>query len=717
MNRTYNIINLDCANCGAKIEKKFNQMDGIDSATLDFMSRKLYIASESEISAEELTEIADKVEVGIIIADENKSIRESVHSHSHHDCDGHDHGHDHDHDHGHDHDHASGKSLLIRLGLAASLFLVAMLAFGEESIYGKILFLIAYIIIGYDIFLKVPKHLVSGNIFDENLLMTIATFGAIIIGQFSEGVAVLFFYQLGEFFQHRAVDQSRRSIAEQMDLRSEKVRLLKDGKETVVDPRTISIGDRIILRPHQLLPLDSVVIKGESFMDTASITGESKPRRVNEGSETLSGYINGDNELLLEVTELFEHSTTAKLIEMVEKASSKKARVEKFITRFARVYTPIVVLLALIIAIFPPLVLGADWQTFIYRGLIFLVVSCPCALVLSIPLGFFAGLGASAKSGVVIKGGNYLEALSTVDAFVFDKTGTLTKGDFKVVKAIPEADISLENLLSIARTVEAKSTHPIARAIYEESSGELIDLEIEKFNETPGKGVIVETKDKKYAAGSALLMESLGIELKEENDQYTRVYISENNKLLGTIYLADEPKEESKSMLAALRKEGVKFIQMVSGDREGTVKAVADELALDAYFGGAMPADKLAVVENLIENEKRNVCFVGDGSNDAPVLARADIGIAMGGVGTDVAIEAADMIIMEDDLFAIPKAIKISKKTKRIVYQNIIFAIGIKVLVMIMSVFGLANMWLAVFADVGVTILAVLNALRILRIK
>ncbi len=695
MSKTYTISNLDCANCGAKIEKKFNQLEDIESATLDFMSRKLYIESKKNFTADELTAIADKIESGIVISDFKRELKQYDH-------------------HDHSHDHVNGKVLLTRLAIAGVLFLIAIFAIGAENLSAKVLLLIAYVIIGYDIFLKVPKNIIKGNIFDENLLMTIATFGAIIIGEFSEGVAVLLFYQLGEYFQHRAVDQSRRSIADQMDLRLEKIALVKEGKEVVVDPKVVKVGDTIRLDPHQLLPLDAVVIRGESFMDTASITGESQARRVAEGEVALSGYINGDSELYLEVTELFEHSTTAKIIDMVEKASSKKARFEKFITRFARVYTPVVIFLAVFLAIVPPLFFGQDWETFIYRGLIFLVVSCPCALVLSIPLGFFAGLGAAAKAGVVIKGGNYLEALSDVNAFVFDKTGTLTKGDFKVVKVVTNGEVSEDELMAVARTVEQKSTHPIAHAIVESGQQELLELETNTLSEIPGKGIVIETADKKYSVGNALLMKELGLELTDENDQYTRVFVAENNELLGTIYLSDQVKENSATMLKQLRAQGVNFIEMVSGDRKGVVAAIAESLKLDAFYGEAMPSDKLRVVEDLIMTEKRNVCFVGDGSNDAPVLARANIGIAMGGVGTDVAIEASDMIIMEDDLLAIPKAIKISKKTKRIVIQNIVFAIGIKVLVMIMSVFGVANMWLAVFADVGVTILALLNSLRIL---
>ncbi len=670
------------------------------------------------------------------------------HCHDHH---GHDHGHDH-HAHSHSHDHhghdhhghyhghshadhqeidphaghnhggtgfgqsvrdylKSNSKMLWRIVIALVLFFGGLLL-GHDHSYARVMLLVAYVVIAYDILYASIKNIGRGNLFDENFLMSVATIGAFAIGQFDEGVAVMIFYQIGEFFQEMAVDKSRRSIAEKMDLRVEKVRLVTPNGYVETLPEDIEIGDVIVLQPNEKLALDGVVKRGESFMQTASITGEARPRRVVAGDSVLSGFINGETELTVEVTAAYEDSTVSKIIELVERASGRKAKVERFITRFAKYYTPIVVFLALAVAFLPPIITGSPFKMWIYRSLIFLVVSCPCALVISIPLGFFAGLGAAARNGAVIKGGNYLEQMINLKTIIFDKTGTLTKGNFKIAQVNSDTDLSEEALLSLAVTCESHSSHPIAKAIVADTTVQPKELAVDSFEELSGRGVKLVSGGDVYSLGSAKLMREIGVEPNDVAAHFTVVHIAKNDLYLGNICLADEVKPEAKQMIAAL--SGIKTV-LISGDATVVAEAVGQQVGVTAAYGNCMPADKLRIVEQYkSENQDSLLAFVGDGSNDAPVLAAADVGIAMGGVGTDVALEAADMMIMEDDLATIPKVIAIAKMTMAIIYQNIVFALGIKILVMILGVFGIANMWLAVFADVGVTLLAVLNALRIL---
>ncbi len=642
-------------------------------------------------------------------------------------------GHDHDHD-GNDHAHgghnhaghvhgADGFGQTVRAYLAANgkmlwrivialLLFFAALALGHDNIYTRPMLALAYVVIAYDILYYSLKNIARGNLFDENFLMSVATIGAFAIGQFDEGVAVMIFYQVGEFLQDMAVDKSRRSIAEKMDLRVETVKLVTaDGLSDCL-PEDVEIGDVIVVPPNEKLALDGVVKSGQSFMQTASITGEARPRRVVAGDAVLSGFINGETELTVQVTAAYEDSTVSKIIELVERASGRKAKVERFITRFAKYYTPVVVFLALAVAALPPLLTGADFKLWIYRSLIFLVVSCPCALVLSIPLGFFAGLGAAARAGIVIKGGNYLEQMVNLKTIVFDKTGTLTKGNFKIAQVNAAADYESAELLALAVACESHSSHPIGKAIIADAAVAAQDLTVDSFAELAGRGIKLTSGNDIYSLGSAEMMADIGVSVSAVASHFTVVHIAKNEQYLGNICLADEVKREADQLISAL--DGIKTV-LISGDATAVAAAVGSQLGVSAAYGNCMPADKLRYVEQYkAEAQDGLLAFVGDGSNDAPVLAAADVGIAMGGVGTDVALEAADMMVMEDDLLAIPKTIAIAKKTMRIIYQNIGLALGVKFLVMLLGVFGMANMWMAVFADVGVTFFAVLNALRIL---
>ncbi len=766
MRHEYILENLSCAHCASKIEARFSNDAKYKDVVLDFARKLLYFESDTAVDADFVAAEIDKIEAGIVVIDkkklkaEQKAARKAAaakrlpvhntvdeHAHDHHGHEHNDahHGHNHDHHHHdcHDHDHhghshadhqeidphaghnhggtgfgqsvkdylQSNTKMLWRIVIALVLFFGGLLL-GHGHIYSRVMMLIAYVVIAYDILYTSIKNIGRGNVFDENFLMSIATIGAFAIGQFDEGVAVMIFYQIGEFFQEMAVDKSRRSIAEKMDLRVEKVRLVTPNGYVESLPEDVEIGDVIIVQPNEKLALDGVVKRGESFMQTASITGEARPKRVVAGDSVLSGYINGETELTVEVTAAYEDSTVSKIIDLVEKASGKKAKVERFITRFAKYYTPMVVVLAVLVAFLPPLITGSDFKMWIYRSLIFLVVSCPCALVISIPLGFFAGLGASAKHGVVIKGGNYLEQMVNLKTIIFDKTGTLTKGNFKIAEVNTNAEYSEDDLLALAVACESHSSHPIAKAIVGDVTVSPLDLTVDSFEELAGRGIKLVSGDATYSLGSAKLMREIGVKPADAAEHFTVVHIAKDNQYLGNICLADEVKPEAKQTITAL--DGIKTV-LISGDAKVVAEAVGQQVGVTAAYGGCMPADKLRIVEQYkSEDEDSLLAFVGDGSNDAPVLAAADVGIAMGGVGTDVALEAADMMIMEDDLASIPKVIAISKMTMAIIYQNIVLALGVKFLVMILGVFGIANMWLAVFADVGVTFLAVLNALRIL---
>ncbi len=581
------------------------------------------------------------------------------------------------------------------------------------------LFIISYIIVGGDVVKRAVKNIFKGQVFDENFLMSIATIGAFFIGEYPEGVAVMLFYQVGELFQSYAVGKSRKSIASLMDIRPDYANVKKGDELVKVDPDEVQIGDIIVIKAGEKIPLDGKVIEGSSMIDTSALTGESVPREVEVGSDILSGCININGVITVEVTKEFGESTVSKILDLVENASSKKSNSEQFITKFARYYTPVVVIIAVFLAIIPPLVIdGATFSDWIYRALAFLVVSCPCALVISIPLSFFGGIGGASKKGVLVKGSNYLEALAETEIVVFDKTGTLTKGVFNVQEIHPEG-VSKEELLELTAHAESYSNHPISLSLKRAYSKEIDNGRISDVEEISGHGVIATVDGKKVMAGNIKLMKMMDIPYFKGELIGTIVHVAVNNKYIGYIVIADEVKEDSAQAIKELKAANIKQTVMLTGDNKSIGSKVAKELGLDKVYAELLPADKVEKLEELFsqKSKKGKLAFVGDGINDAPVLARADIGIAMGGLGSDAAIEAADVVIMTDEPSKIATAMKISKKTLKIAHQNIVFAIGIKIIVLILSAFGIATMWAAIFADVGVTIIAVLNAFRALNVK
>ena len=581
------------------------------------------------------------------------------------------------------------------------------------------LFIISYIIVGGDVVKRAVKNIFKGQVFDENFLMSIATIGAFFIGEYPEGVAVMLFYQVGELFQSYAVGKSRKSIASLMDIRPDYANVKKGDELVKVDPDEVQIGDIIVIKAGEKIPLDGKVIEGSSMIDISALTGESIPREVEVGSDILSGCININGVITAEVTKEFGESTVSKILDLVENASSKKSNSEQFITKFARYYTPVVVIIAVFLAIIPPLVIdGATFSDWIYRALAFLVVSCPCALVISIPLSFFGGIGGASKKGVLVKGSNYLEALAETEIVVFDKTGTLTKGVFNVQEIHPEG-VSKEELLELTAHAESYSNHPISLSLKRAYSKEIDNGRISDVEEISGHGVIATVDGKKVMAGNIKLMKMMDIPYFKGELIGTIVHVAVNNKYIGYIVIADEVKEDSAQAIKELKAANIKQTVMLTGDNKSIGSKVAKELGLDKVYAELLPADKVEKLEELFsqKSKKGKLAFVGDGINDAPVLARADIGIAMGGLGSDAAIEASDVVIMTDEPSKIATTMKISKKTLKIAHQNIVFAIGIKIIVLILSAFGITTMWAAIFADVGVTIIAVLNAFRALNVK
>ena len=591
-----------------------------------------------------------------------------------------------------------------------------------------VLFLIPYLIAGYDVLLKAARNIGNGQVFDENFLMTIATVGAFALVLFpdsqphmAEGAAVMLFYQVGELFQGYAVGKSRQSIADMMDIAPDFANVMRDGKLVQVDPYEIGVGDEIVVKPGERVPLDGTIVEGSTQLDTAALTGESVPRHVEEGAEVISGCVNMTGKITVKVSKPFEQSTVSRILELVESASEKKAQTENFITRFARYYTPIVTIGALVLAVLPPLLFGQSWSDWIERGLTFLVVSCPCALVISVPLSFFGGIDGASRLGILVKGGNYLEALSHTETVVFDKTGTLTNGSFNVVAVHPDAaaEVDPDLILSIAAHAEAYSDHPIAVSVKEAFTGEIDQSRIADVREEGGHGVRAVVDERVVLVGNDKLMREEGIAYHDCELTGTILHVSIDGKYAGHIIIADVVKEDAAECIKRLHAAGVRKTVMLTGDRAEVAKAVAEKLGLDEYHGKLLPEDKVNQVERLLgeTSEKGKLAFVGDGINDAPVLTRADIGIAMGAMGSDAAIEAADIVLMDDKPSKIASAIRIARKTMRIVWQNIVFALGVKFAVLVLAAVGLATMWLAVFADVGVAILAILNAMRCMRVK
>lgn len=613
------------------------------------------------------------------------------------------------------------KKMVTRLAVSAVFFIMAMSMEGKTS-WAWIPFVISYLAAGYDIPLRACRNLKNGQVFDENFLMTIATLGAFAIGSLEEAVAVMLFYQIGELFNDYAVNKSRKSITDLMDINPEYANLLRDGEEEQVDPYEVEIGDTIIIRPGEKVPLDGIVLEGSSTLDTKALTGESMPSEVETGQNIVSGSINLTGVLKVQTTKLFDDSTVAKILELVENASSRKAKAEAFITRFARVYTPVVVAFAAILAVLPPLFLGG-WSTWIYRACSFLVVSCPCALVISVPLSFFGGLGAASRQGILIKGSNYLEAMGSLDTVVFDKTGTLTTGKFEVTDVSPVRGRK-EELLELAALGEHNSNHPIAQSVKQAYGKEADTSRIGQVEEISGHGIHAQVQVdgvwRELYIGNQKFMDQQGVVVSTPAAVLgTTLYLAEGTTYLGSIVISDSVRPDVPAMLAGLKKQGVSKLVMLTGDKEEVGKSVAESIGITHVFGNLLPGDKVAKVEQLLEEkpEGTNLVFVGDGINDAPVLARADVGIAMGGIGSDAAVEAADVVIMDDEPSKIVDAICIARKTVRIVKQNIIFAIAVKIAVLVLVALGYATMWVAVFGDVGVSVLAILNAIRALSYK
>ncbi|MGI6003017.1 MAG: heavy metal translocating P-type ATPase [Lachnospiraceae bacterium] len=622
------------------------------------------------------------------------------------------------------------KKRLRRIIIALAAFFV-LLGLNRGGVFDRlpglavfVLYLIPYLIVGYDVIVKAAKNIAHGQVFDENFLMMLATFGAFGLGifgdaQYDEALAVMLFYQIGELFQDYAVGKSRDSITAMMDIAPEYANLERDGKIEEVDPEEAAVGDIIVIKPGERVPLDGEVIEGETFLDTAALTGESVPRRVAVGDRVVSGCINGDGTLRVRVSSVYEDSTVARILDMVENASSRKAKMENFITRFARVYTPIVTIGAVVLAILMPLLFGMTWADGIQRACNFLIVSCPCALVISVPLGFFGGIGAASRIGVLVKGSNFLEAAASVTTIVMDKTGTLTKGEFKVQKVLPAEGMSREELLRLAALGEGYSTHPIARSI-RQAYGQEPDLsQVSVAQETAGHGVSVNVEGHKLLIGNEKLMEQEKISYQRSTEAGTLIYIACDGRFAGCIVISDTIKEGAPQAIADMKKAGIRKTVMLTGDRREAAEHAAGQLGIDEVRSELLPGDKVSAVEELIKEQTDGgkLAFVGDGINDAPVLMRADVGIAMGRFGSDAAIEAADIVLMDDDIRKIPSVIRIARKTEGIVRGNVIFAIAVKVLILVLSAFGMASMWAAVFGDVGVCILCVLNSMRALRFK
>lgn len=688
MKKEYELRGIDCGNCAAKIERAVNQLEQVESATVNLIAQKLILETKSEDGIDkEIIDLVDAIEPGIEVISEKKE-----------------------------------EALPEKRDWAKELLLAVMIlfAFGfflpEEYFWIRLVYyLTLYIIIGHKVLIKMVQNIQRGNLFDENFLMSIATLGAFLLGEFPEAVAVMLFYQIGEYFQDKATSQSRQSIARLMDIRSDKAWRLEGGETVQVDPETVRVADHILVKPGEKVPLDGLVREGRSILDTSALTGESLPREIGVGEDITSGVINLTSPLVIEVSKTFSQSTVNKILELVENASNKKAETERMITRFSRVYTPVVVGIAFLLASLPPLLGLGEWSTWLYRALTFLVISCPCALAVSVPMSFFGGLGGASKLGVLVKGGNYLEALAKLDTVVFDKTGTITKGIF-AVDTVVNAEGVEDDILYLAAHLESYSNHPIANSIRTAYGQEVDENRVSQITELPGQGMSGRVDGRQLYLGNARLMEVQGIAYPAIDSTGTVLYLAEDSHFLGYFLITDQVKETSIEALKDLQAVGIKKKVLLSGDRQAVVDEFAQQFAFNDAFGDCLPQDKVSTFEEILTQSQQAVAFVGDGVNDAPVLARADVGIAMGGLGSDAAIESADVVLMDDDLGKLPQVIRLAKKTVRIARQNMTLAIVVKLIFLVLSGLGISNMWEAIFADVGVTLLAVWNALRTLRI-
>ena len=688
MKKEYELRGIDCGNCAAKIERAVNQLEQVESATVNLIAQKLILETKSEDGIDkEIIDLVDAIEPGIEVISEKKE--EALPEKR---------------------DWAKELLLAVTILFAFGFFLP------EEYFWIRLVYyLTLYIIIGHKVLIKMVQNIQRGNIFDENFLMSIATLGAFLLGEFPEAVAVMLFYQIGEYFQDKATSQSRQSIARLMDIRSDKAWRLEGGETVQVDPETVRVADHILVKPGEKVPLDGLVREGRSILDTSALTGESLPREIGVGEDITSGVINLTSPLVIEVSKTFSQSTVNKILELVENASNKKAETERMITRFSRVYTPVVVGIAFLLASLPPLRGLGEWSTWLYRALTFLVISCPCALAVSVPMSFFGGLGGASKLGVLVKGGNYLEALAKLDTVVFDKTGTITKGIFAVDTVVNAEGIE-DNILYLAAHLESYSNHPIANSIRTAYGQEVDENRVSQITELPGQGMSGRIDGRQLYLGNARLMEVQGIAYPAIDSTGTVLYLAEDSHFLGYFLITDQVKETSIEALKDLQAVGIKKTVLLSGDRQAVVDEFAQQFAFNDAFGDCLPQDKVSTFEEILTQSQQAVAFVGDGVNDAPVLARADVGIAMGGLGSDAAIESADVVLMDDDLGKLPQVIRLAKKTVRIARQNMTLAIVVKLIFLVLSGLGISNMWEAIFADVGVTLLAVWNALRTLRI-
>lgn len=719
---------LGCPNCASKIERETQKLKGIEEANMNFPNQTMAIKLDSSIqidnALEQITKIVHSHESNVKVSLKNtQAIQLHTHEHKHnHEHCTHEHNHEHTHEHSHEHSHSHGgeseeeiKSKVIRFILGIVVF-GAALVLKLQSPFNLITFLIAYAIFGLDVVITAVKNIFKGDFFDENFLMTIATLGAFVIGEYAEAVAVMLFYQIGEILQDIAVDHSRKSIKSMMDIRPDFAHKIIDNKEVTLNPSEVNINDYILVKAGEKVPLDGIVTEGTSQLDTKALTGESMPQSVTVGDEVLSGSINQSGLLKIKVTKSFGESTVTKILELVENASSAKAPTEKLITKFARYYTPAVVFIALAVAFIPPIIIPqAQFSTWLSRALIMLVISCPCAIVVSVPLGFFSGIGTASSKGILVKGSNYLQALTEVNTVIFDKTGTLTKGVFEVTKIEVANDCSKQDLLKYTAIAESNSNHPIAKSIIEKYNKEE-NVNIEDYQEIAGYGLKVVADNNTILVGNKKLMDKENLSVPDSDEVGTVVYTVLNGKYIGRLVISDRIKDDSESAIKDLYSLGIKNTIMLTGDRQKNANDVANKIGITKVYSELLPADKVEKLEKISnENKDGKLIFVGDGINDAPVLTRADIGIAMGGAGSDAAIEAADIVIMQDEPSKIAQAIRIAKHTNKIVWQNIIFALSIKIFILILGALGIANMWLAVFSDVGVTLLAVINSMRRLK--
>ena len=680
MEKTYRLDGLDCAHCAAKIEHTVQEINGVKRATVDFMTTKMII----EAPEKEMPRICDEAEKAVHQFEPDVELKDLTAPK--------------------EEESQTGKIIQIAVALIATLSLVLI----EPAMPWKfVAYLVVYLWIGWDVLKTAATNILKGQVFDENFLMSVATIGALAIGEYPEAVGVMLFYQVGEFFQDYAVNRSRKSISALLEIRPDYANRLVDGQVEKVAPERVKIGESIVINPGERVPLDGEIIDGQSFVDTSALTGESVPRKVVTGEEILSGFVNQSGRLTVKTTTTFGESTVNKILDLVENASSKKAPAENFITSFARYYTPIVVGLAVLLAVVPPMILNEPFQMWVYRALTFLVISCPCALVISVPLSFFGGIGGASKAGILIKGSNYIERLATIETLVFDKTGTLTKGVFAIQKI--ETSMDQEKFLQGVASVEQNSSHPIAQSILKANQAPL--LPVTSLEERAGYGIDAMVEKQRYLVGNAKLLEQADVVFEPVNEIGTVIYVAIDRQYIGYLLIADELKVDVAETISELKQSGIKQTVMLTGDNRTIAETIGNRIGIDKVYSELLPADKVSQLEKLLDQK---VAFVGDGMNDAPVLARADLGIAMGGLGSDAAIEAADVVIMDDQPAKIPTAIKIARKTMRIVKQNIVFAIGVKVFVLILGALGLASMGAAVFADVGVTVLAVLNAMRCL---